>query len=86
MTDEQEIAWTATPKRAPVLDSSGNKIGHVDSVLGDEDKDIFHGMAVNLRGFAGVVEVAANRITSITTVAVHTDLADDEASSLEPPS
>lgn len=86
MTDEEKVAWTATPQRAPVLDHAGNKIGHVDSVLGDEDRDIFHGMAVNLKGFAGVVEVLANRITSITTVAIHTDLADDEASSLKAPS
>jgi len=45
---EEQIAWTAMPYRAPVLDSAGNRIGTAESLLGDEEDDIFHGIVVKL--------------------------------------
>ena len=64
----------AIPRRAPVVDRNGDEIGHTDAVLGDDEGNIFHGLAVNLKGLAGVVELPADRVTSITTERVATSL------------
>ena len=86
MTAEQEeaISWLVTPQYAPVLDANGDEIGKVEASLGDDEDDIFHGFAVNLKGvLAGTVEIPAARVTRITTLAVYTDLKPDEGSELE---
>ena len=72
---EEQVAWTATPYRAPVLDSEQNEIGTTESLMGDEADDIFHGLAVKLHHHGRMVEVAAAHITKITTERVYTDLA-----------
>lgn len=84
MNDERVVAWTAVPDKAPVVDRSGAEIGKVDAVLGDEDDDIFHGLAVNLKGLAGIVEVAANKVDRITTERVYTSLAPEQVDDLPP--
>lgn len=81
-SEEHAISWMAIPRHTPVVDGAGTQVGHVDAVLGDEDRDIFHGIALNLSGPAGNVEVAARRIERITTESVYTDLAPDEAKTL----
>ena len=68
---EEQIAWTAMPYRAPVLDAAGNRIGTAESLLGDEDDDIFHGIVVKLAD-GRHVEIAAGEIGPITRSAVHT--------------
>ena len=70
---EEQIAWTAMPYRAPVLDSAGNRIGTAESLLGDEADDIFHGIAVKLQD-GRHVEIAAAQIGPITRSAVHTSV------------
>ena len=83
MNDERTIAWLETPARAPVLDREGTEIGTTEAVLGDDEDDIFHGLAVNLKGItAGVVEVPADKVDRITTERVYTQLAPDEAGDL----
>ena len=71
---EPSIAWTATPYRAPVLDRAGNQIGRTDSLLGDEQADIFHGIAVRRPEHRRIVEISADHIVRITSTQVHTDL------------
>ena len=75
---EEQIAWTAMPYRAPVLDADGNRIGTAESLLGDEEDDIFHGIVLKLAAGGRKVEVRADRIPKITTRRVYTDLAADE--------
>lgn len=86
MNDEQEqaISWLVTPEYAPVLDANGDEIGKVEAMLGDDENDIFHGVAVNLKGvLSGTVEVPAARVSRITTEAVYTDVKPEEVSELE---
>lgn len=81
---EDQVSWRATPYRAPVLDTLGQEIGRTESLLGDEDKDIFHGLAVKLTHGSAVVDLPAARISRITATAVHTDVRPDEVASLAP--
>lgn len=81
MTEEQ-VAWTAMPDRATVVDSSGNDIGTAESVIGDEDEDIFHGIAVRLKQHGRLVEIAAARIERITTARVYTTVPPEDVGRL----
>jgi hypothetical protein len=81
---EDQISWRATPYRAPVLDAGGVELGWTASLLGDENEDIFHGLAVKLAQGGRIVELPAARISRITQTAVHTDVRRDEVASLEP--
>jgi uncharacterized protein YrrD len=67
-----------------VADRDGSEIGQVRDVLGDMDRDIFHGLAVatNLVGRARFVP--AERVGEIVEGHVETDLAADEVERLEP--
>jgi hypothetical protein len=80
--DEQEVAWLATPEKAPVMGEAGEEIGRVDGLLGDKGEDIFHGIVLKLAAGGRKVEVRADRIPKITTRRVYTDLATDELEQL----
>jgi uncharacterized protein YrrD len=80
---EKTVSWMAVPRRAPVVDRDGTELGHVEAVLGDDEDGIFHGLALNLKGWGGHVELPADRVQRITTERVYTDLVPDEAKSLE---
>jgi hypothetical protein len=79
---ERTVSWMAIRRHAPVLDADGNELGHAEAVLGDEGDDIFHGIALNLKGWGGHVELPANRVLRITSERIYTDLASDEAGTL----
>jgi len=80
--DEDAIAWTATPYHVPVLDADEQKMGTAESLLGDENADIFHGLAVKLEHGGHLVEVPADHVKKITLQAVHTDVRPDQVASL----
>ncbi len=69
-----QVAWIATPYRAPVVDREGNRFGTAESLLGDEAEDIFHGIAVKRSSDGKLVELAAAQVQRITSREVHTDL------------
>src|SRR5438093_243525 len=50
--DQDAVAWTAMPYRARVVTADGEEIGTAESLLGDEEEDIFHGIAVRRRAGA----------------------------------
>jgi hypothetical protein len=81
--DEVQLAWIAMPYRSTVVTADGTKIGTAESLLGDEQEDIFHGIAVKAAD-GRLVESPAARIKRITGRGVATDLAQDEISGLEP--
>jgi hypothetical protein len=83
MDDEKTVSWMAIPKDAPVVDREGNEIAEVEAVLGDDEEGIFHGLAINLPGWGGHVELPADRVQRITTRRVYTDLAPGEGEKLE---
>jgi hypothetical protein len=83
MEAERTVSWMAIHQNARVIDRDGTDIGHVEAVLGDEEDDIFHGLALNLKGWGGHVELPADRIQRITADRIYTDLGPDEGKSLE---
>lgn len=82
MTDEQEIAWRAMPLKTAVLDAAGNEIGTARELLADDQKDIFHGLAVKLRSTGKTVEIRADRIPKITRERVYTTVRPEELDEL----
>ena len=84
MTDEKQVAWLVTPKDAPVMGSGGELLGEVRAVLGDDEDDIFHGLAMKPEEGGKLVEVPGARVERITTERVYTSLSQDEVGSLEP--
>ena len=84
MTDEKQVAWLVTPKEAPVMGSGGELLGEVRAVLGDDEDDIFHGLAMKPEEGGKLVEVPGARVERITTERVYTSLSQDEVGSLEP--
>ncbi|MGH2699447.1 MAG: hypothetical protein ACRDJL_09665 [Actinomycetota bacterium] len=84
MTQERQVAWLVTPKEAPVIGSGGELLGEVRAVLGDDEENIFHGLAMKPEGDRDLVEVPGARVERITTERVYTTIAPEEVASLEP--
>jgi hypothetical protein len=82
--DETAVAWMAMPYRAPVVAADGTVIGKAESLLGDEDDDIFHGIVIDRMGDGKRLEIAAARIKKITEKHVVTDLKSSEVAQLQP--
>jgi hypothetical protein len=82
--DETTVAWRVMPYRAPVMASDGSEIGTAESLLGDEEEDIFHGIVVKSRNGGKHFEIPAARIKKITEKHVVTDLTQDDVAALQP--
>ena len=80
--DETAVAWRAMPYRAPVVAADGSEIGTAESLLGDEEEDIFHGIVVKPRPGGKPLEIAAVRIKKITAKHVVTDLTGEDVKAL----
>jgi hypothetical protein len=80
--DETPVAWQAMPRHAPVLAADGTELGTAESLRGDEDEDIFHGIVLKRKPDGEKVEIPARRITRMTTRRVITDLAPSDAIAL----
>jgi hypothetical protein len=72
-----EPGWTA-------LAEDGEPIGTIATVVGDSDKDIFDGLAVDVRGANGTRYVAAEVVSVITEGAVRLALPPETAAALPP--
>lgn len=82
--DETVVAWRAMPYRAPVVATDGSEIGSAESLLGDEEEDIFHGIVVKRKQGGKPLEIPAARIKKITEKHVLTDLSDTDVAALQP--
>lgn len=82
--DETTIAWTALPRDATVVGADGGEVGRVRYVLGDQDEDIFHGIAMRRAHDGATVEVQWGRVKRLTERHVLTDLSPDDVASLPP--
>jgi hypothetical protein len=82
--ESDPVSWLVVEPGWAVVDREGNELGRVEEVLGDEELDIFHGVAVatTLVGRARVVP--AERVVRILEGRVETDLGEREAERLEP--
>jgi hypothetical protein len=83
MTDETPIAYEALTKGTEVLTTTGTKIGIVEHVLADASLDLFDGIVVKTS--EGLRFVTADQVGLITTVAVHTKVADADVATLQQP-
>jgi hypothetical protein len=81
--DETAVAWRAMPYRAPVVAADGSTIGTAESLLGDEEEDIFHGIVVKSGSLGKHFEIPAVRIKKITMQHVVTDLTEDDVAALQ---
>jgi hypothetical protein len=81
---ETAVAWRAMPYRALVVAADATEIGTAESLLGDDEADIFHGIVIKRKQGGRLVEIPAARIKKITTKGVLTDLGDDEVAALPP--
>lgn len=84
MNDDDDVSWLRTPYRAPVLDAAGSPIGTAESLLGDEQEDIFHGIVVKLHEGGALRVVPASATTRITRTTIQTSVPSGQASALEP--
>lgn len=84
MADEATpISYEALAVKTPVLTASGHEIGTVAHVLADEHLDLFDGIVVKTH--QGIRFVERDQISSITTAAVTTTIADADADALPKP-
>jgi len=81
---EPALAWQAMPYRSKVYGADGSEVGTAESLLGDEEEDIFHGIALKKASGGPVVEIPAVRIKKITDKGVLTDLGSDDVAALAP--
>lgn len=81
--DETPLTWQRTPASAKVYGADGSEIGSVESVLGDEEADIFHGLAVRRSG-DGLLELPAAHVKKICAAGVATDLYPGDVAALQP--
>lgn len=82
--DETPVAWHAIPRHTPVFAGDGSEIGTADSLLGDEDEDIFHGIVLRRSEDGEMLELPARRVQRMTTRRVVTDLAATDVPALPP--
>jgi hypothetical protein len=80
--DETPVAWKAAQADVAVVAVDGTEIGRTRKILGDEQEDIFHGIAMRRAEDGETVEVPALRVKKMTEQHVVTDLSTDEVDSL----
>lgn len=68
---ETPIAWLALKRGTPIYTSDGQEVGHVSSVVADEQKDIFSGLAFRDHLLGRERFAPAAVIENLTTKGVH---------------
>jgi uncharacterized protein YrrD len=65
------VAWTLIEHGWTVIDADGNEIGKVAEITGDENADIFDGIAVSEGLLSGKKYVPSEQVGEIVDGAVH---------------
>jgi len=65
------VSWLLIRPGWKVVGADGAELGEVDEVAGDENRDIFDGLAVATSAFSKPRYVPAERVTEITDGVVH---------------
>jgi hypothetical protein len=65
------VAWNVIERGWKVIDADGEEIGKVAEVTGDENVDIFDGIAVSEGIFSGTKYVPSEQVGEIVAGAVH---------------
>ena len=82
MTDP--VSWLQIEKGWNVVSSDGTELGTVFEVTGDENADIFDGLAIKAKRFASARYVPAEQVGEIVPGKVRLTITSGEADSLEP--
>jgi sporulation protein YlmC with PRC-barrel domain len=77
-------SWFLIEKGWSVVDSDGTEIGKVHEIVGDENEDIFDGLAISSGRLSKPHYVPAERVKGIVQGQVRLDLDASEALRLEP--
>jgi hypothetical protein len=77
------VAWLIVERGWEVVSSDGQKVGTVDEVLGDENADIFDGLAVAAGLLKKPKYVPAERVGEIVEGRLTLELTKDEFEALE---
>ncbi|NUT72168.1 hypothetical protein [Pseudarthrobacter sp. C4D7] len=80
--DGTPVAYTALRKGTPVISSSGQRFGTLDTVLDDSKEDILHGLVVTTR--YGPRFLSRDSIVTMTTTLIECSINDDEVNALPP--
>ncbi|HLY93905.1 MAG TPA: PRC-barrel domain-containing protein, partial [Gaiellaceae bacterium] len=59
------VAWTMIERGWSVCDSTGEEIGKVGELTGDEDHDIFDGLTINTGVLGGTKYVPSEHVSQI---------------------
>jgi hypothetical protein len=84
MTEGTPISYQAAVRGTPVLTSAGTQIGTLEHVLEVRELDVFEGIVIATHH--GIRFVEAEHIAALTTAHIQTDLDDEQAAKLLPPS
>jgi hypothetical protein len=77
------VAWIVIEPGWDVVDRDGRRVGRVDELVGDADKDIFSGLKVHTRLLGKPRFVPAERVRAIYEGRVELDLSGDDADGLD---
>ena len=62
---EQQVSWLVIEPGWAVVAADGSDVGYVEEVVGDDDKDIFDGLALSTSLFEGVKYVPSEKVGRI---------------------
>jgi hypothetical protein len=68
------VSWFVIEPGWKVIAADGTEVGTVDSVVGDEESDIFNGLAVSTTLLSKIKYVPAERVSEIVEGQVRLDL------------
>lgn len=77
------VAWKVIEHGWPVYDAGGEQVGSVDQIAGDEEADIFDGLAISESTFGASKYVPAENVGRIEEGAVHLTIPGDQVATLE---
>jgi hypothetical protein len=80
--DTDPVGWRGVVYGTPITTADGARVGIVREVLGSDAEDIFHGLRARLTEHRRDVMVAADRVSSMSTAVVETDLSRSELEAL----
>ena len=78
MAESDPVSWMLIEQGWSVVDSTGDDVGRVDEVLGDQDADIFNGLNVLTGVFGSPTYVPAEQVDEIVEGRVQLSLKKDE--------
>jgi hypothetical protein len=78
------VSWFVIENGWTVVDRDGDEIGKVESVLGDEERDIFDGLAVATKLIGRPRYIPSERVAAIVDGRVQVDLSPDDVAHLAP--